>query len=188
MNGDGDVRPEFSTSIFRKCPRSNISNVFNPTGDSVARDKMRAVEANAARSETGIASSLKYATPFITCSKKELRLVARLAKTKEVRQGVKLLVEGEQGDTMYVLLAGSADVHKGGRRIAQIHTGDVVGELAALSKGPRNATVTMKSSGEVAIIGRRELRKLIEKAPDFAQKMLETLADRVRELDKKLIT
>jgi CRP-like cAMP-binding protein len=163
--------------------------VFNPnTAEALARDKLRAVEAKAARSETGIASSLKYATPFLSCSKKELRLVARLSKTKEVRQGVKLLVEGEEGDTMYVLLSGSADVHKGGRRIAMVRPGEVFGELAALSKGPRTATVTMKTSGEVAIIGRRELRKLVERAPDFAQKMLETLANRVRELDRKLIT
>ena len=163
--------------------------MFNPnTAESFARDKMRAVEAKAARSETGIASSLKYATPFLSCSKKELRLVARLAKTKPVRQGAKLLVEGEQGDTMYVLLSGSADVHKAGRKIGQVRAGEVFGELAALTRGPRTATVTMKTSGEVAIIGRRELRKLIEKAPDFANKMLETLANRVRELDKKLIT
>jgi CRP-like cAMP-binding protein len=163
--------------------------VFNAnTAEAMARDKMRAVEVKAAHAESGIANSLKYATPFLSCSKKELRLVARLAKVKSARQGVQFLVEGEQGDTMYVLLSGTADVHKGGRKVAQIRPGDVFGELAALSKGARNATVTMKTSGEVAVIGRRELRKLIEGAPSFAMKLLESLANRVRELDKKLVT
>ena len=158
------------------------------TAEALARDRMRAAQLSASRSETGIASALKYATPFISCSRKELRLVARLAKTRPVRPGDQLLTQGEQGDTMYVLLTGTADVHKAGRRVAQLRPGDVFGELAALSKGARNATVTMKTSGEIAIIGRRELRKLIEGAPSFAHKLLETLANRVRELDKKLVT
>jgi CRP/FNR family cyclic AMP-dependent transcriptional regulator len=149
---------------------------------------MRAAEAKALHSDTGIATSLQFATPFLSCSKKELRLVAKLAKRKRVPQGATLLVEGEQGDTMYVLLSGTADVRKAGRRLAQLKPGDVVGELAALTKGPRNATVTMRTAGDVAVIGRRELRKLIEGAPDFAYKLLEALANRVRELDKKLVT
>jgi CRP-like cAMP-binding protein len=162
--------------------------VFNPhAADTIARDRMRSARSQAAHAEDDISTALKYATPFLSCSKRELKLVAKTAKTRNMRAGTKLLVEGEQGDTMYVMLSGQADVEKAGRKIAKLRPGDVVGELSALSKGPRNATVTMTADGEVAIIGRRELRKLLEGAPDFAQKLLETLANRIRELDKKLV-
>jgi CRP-like cAMP-binding protein len=153
----------------------------------MARDRMRDATSRAVHAEDDITNALKYATPFLSCSKRELKLVAKLAKTRKVRSGTTLLVEGEQGDSMFVLLSGQAEVKKAGKRIAKLHAGEVVGELAALSKGPRNATVTMISDGEVATIGRRELRRMIEGAPDFAQKLLETLANRIRELDKKLV-
>ena len=113
--------------------------------------------------------------------------MAKVAKTRVVGKGTTLMVEGDSGESMIVLLAGGADVHKGGRRVAQIGTGDVVGELAALTKCPRNATVTMRTDGEVAVIGRRDLQRLLKGSPSFSQKLLEALAMRVRELDRKLV-
>jgi len=96
------------------------------------------------------------------------------------------MVEDEPGESMIVLLSGSADVHKGGRRIAQLGAGDVVGELAALTKCPRTATVTMRTDGDIAVISRRDLRRLLKGSPSFSQKLMEALALRVRELDRKL--
>jgi CRP-like cAMP-binding protein len=139
-------------------------------------------------SESGIANALQYSAPFALCSKRELRLVAKLAKTRMVRAGTTLLQEGETGDSMFVIISGGANVNKGGRKIAELGSGDVVGELAALTKCPRNATVTMKTDGEIAVIGRRELVRLLEDAPGFARKLLEALAQRVRELDRRLVT
>jgi CRP/FNR family transcriptional regulator, cyclic AMP receptor protein len=162
--------------------------MFNPTAsEAMARDRMRAREADAARHSSEIASALALAAPFSSCSKRELRLVAKVAKTRVVGKGTTLMVEGDSGESMLVLLAGGADVHKGGRRVAQIGTGDVVGELAALTKCPRNATVTMRTDGEIAVIGRRDLLRLVKGSPSFSQKLLEALAQRVRELDRKLV-
>jgi CRP/FNR family cyclic AMP-dependent transcriptional regulator len=162
--------------------------VFNPTtAEAMARDRMRTREAAAARHPAKIADALANAAPFSSCSKRELRLVAKVAKTRAVRKGTTLMVEGESGESMIVLLSGGADVHKGGRRIAQIGSGDVVGELAALTKCPRNATVTMRTDGDIAVISRRDLLRLLKGSPSFSWKLLEALALRVRELDRKLV-
>ena len=56
-----------------------------------------------------------------------------------------------------------------------------------MSKGPRTASVVATSDLEVAIISRRQLWSLLEDAPAFARKLLESLADIVRELDKKIV-
>ena len=66
--------------------------------------------------------------------------------------------------------------------------GDVVGELAVLGKAPRNATVVTRTDADVAVIGRRELFRLIEDAPGFSRKLLEALANRVREMDRRAVT
>jgi CRP-like cAMP-binding protein len=87
---------------------------------------------------------------------------------------------------MLVLLSGSASVQRGGRKIAALSPGDVIGELGVLSRAPRNATVTTTTDAEVAVIDQRAMTRLLADAPGFARKLLESLADRVRELDRKL--
>src|SRR4029079_5723456 len=117
---------------------------------------------------------------FAACSKRELRLVAKLAKMRRVPRGTALLVEGEAGDEMLVFLAGSAAVVlRGGRKVATLGPGDVVGELGVLGRAPRSATVTTTVDSEVAIISRRALNRLLTDAPGFARKLLEALAERV---------
>ena len=152
----------------------------------MAKDRMRSAEAAAARRPAKIANALQYATPFSACSKRELRLVAKVAKTRAVGKGTTLMAEGDPGDSMIVLLDGGADVHRGGRRVAQIGAGAVVGELAALTSCPRTATVTMRTDGEIAVIARRDVQRLLKGSPSFSRKLLEALAIRVRELDRKL--
>jgi CRP/FNR family cyclic AMP-dependent transcriptional regulator len=145
-------------------------------------------EATARRSAHDLVTAhLKAARLFSTCSRKELRAIAKLAKMANVKQGVEIITAGDDGNTMYVVLVGTAKVSRGGRKIATVGPGSCFGELALLSKGPRTASVTALSDMEVAIITRRKLTRVLEEAPDFARKLLETLADMVRENDKKLV-
>ena len=88
---------------------------------------------------------------------------------------------------MYVLLSGTAAVHKAGRKIADLGPGAVIGELAILSKAPRNATVTTRDEAEIAMITRRSFNRLLEDAPGFARKILEAMAQRIRELDRRVV-
>jgi CRP-like cAMP-binding protein len=162
--------------------------VFNPGTEELAKGRMRERENAAARRashEKGIADALESAPLFSLCSKRELRLVAKLAKPKTVRAGTTLVTEGESGDSMFVILSGGVNVHKGGRKIAELGSGDAVGELALLSRAPRNATVTTRTTCDIAVLGRRQLFRLIEDAPGFSRKLLEALANRVRDLDRK---
>jgi CRP-like cAMP-binding protein len=133
-----------------------------------------------------IESALANTSLFSQCSARELRLIARLAKAREVPEGTRLLVEGEVGDRMFVMLSGAATVQRGGRKIATLSAGSVIGELGILSRAPRNATVVTTADSEVAVIGQRSVNRLLADAPGFARKLLEALAERVRELDRKL--
>jgi CRP/FNR family transcriptional regulator, cyclic AMP receptor protein len=162
------------------------SNVTGSLTQERVRDRMRTADDERA-AERGIAGALANVALFSQCSKRELRLVAKLAKTKSVRESTSLTLEGEHGDTMFVILTGHATVHKGGRKLAELGPGDVVGELAILSKAPRNATVTTTRETDVATISRRDVHRLIADAPGFSRKLLEALATRVRDLDRKIV-
>ena len=134
-----------------------------------------------------VTAHLKAVRLFSTCTRKELRAIAKSAKIANVKQGAQILTEGDDGNTMYVVLVGTARVSRGGRKLATVGPGVAFGELALLSKGPRTATVVALSDMEVAIITRRKLTRVLREAPDFARKLLEALADMVRENDKKLV-
>ena len=143
--------------------------------------------ANRRSSPETVSSHLSSVRLFSTSGKKELRSIAKSAKIVSVTQGTQLITEGDDGDTMYVILDGTARVSRNGRKLAIAGPGDSFGELALLSKGPRTASVVALSDLEVAIISRRQLLNLVETAPAFARRLLESLADLVRELDKKIV-
>ena len=155
--------------------------------ENLTADRHRSDERRAKRDATALAAALTNVSLFSACSKRELRLIAKFAHTRHVRAGTQLVVEGESGDDMFVLLSGSATVQRGGRKLATVGSGEAVGELAILSKAPRNATVTTNTDCDIAVISRRHVRRMIEEAPGFSFKLLEALADRVRDLDRKLV-
>jgi CRP-like cAMP-binding protein len=96
------------------------------------------------------------------------------------------MAEGDEGDTMYVIVSGVARVSRKGRKVAALGAGDAVGELAVLGRAVRNATVDAETELQVAELSRRTLSKLINDVPPFAMKLLEAMATRVRELDSRL--
>ncbi len=96
------------------------------------------------------------------------------------------MTEGENAETMYAIVSGIARVSRNGRKVATLGAGDAVGELALIGRTERNASVNAETDLQVAEINGRELRKLIASVPSFAQKLLEALAARVRELDKRV--
>jgi len=161
--------------------------MYNP--ESLARadlDDRRRRVGRAEESISSVAAALEYTAIFSQCSKRELKLVAKLAKTRMLRAGTELIKEGETGDSMFVMISGHAKVSRDGRKLADISAGGVVGELAVFSKEPRNATVTLSTDAEVATINRRDVYRLVEDAPGFARKLLEAMSNRIRDLDESV--
>jgi len=131
------------------------------------------------------AAALANTRLFSTCSRRELKTVAKVAKFKKVAAGTVLMREGDTGETMFVIVSGIARVSRNGRKVATLGAGDAVGELAVLGRTARNATVEAESQLDVAELSRVALARLISDVPAFSRKLLEALANRVRELDSR---
>src|SRR5262245_52304083 len=83
---------------------------------------------------TGVAGALANTRLFSLCSGRDLKKIAKLAKVRNIPKGTRLITEGEDGESMYVLLSGVARVSRNGRRVAALGAGDAFGELALLGR------------------------------------------------------
>ena len=116
---------------------------------------------------------------FCRLSKGELARIAQLADEVDLPPGKTLTTEGSRGREFFVLLEGSAEVQRGGRRIATMQGGDFFGEIALLTDVPRTATVTTTSTVHALVITDRAFRELLRKSPAIQGKVLEAVASRL---------
>ena len=123
---------------------------------------------------------------FSACSKKELQAVARASDQVDLAEGRALCEQGSIGREAFIILEGSAEVKRNGRKVATLGPGDTFGELALLDHGPRTATVTATTPLKVLVIGAREFAGVLDEIPPIAHKLLKSLAKTVRDLDSKL--
>ena len=122
---------------------------------------------------------------FADCSKRELGHVAKAGREIDVEAGSVIAEQGQMGREAFVILDGEVAVRRGGRKIATLTAGDVVGEMSLLDRGPRSATVVADTDTALLVLGKDEFRSVVEQHPSIAYKMLETLAERIRTLDRK---
>ena len=121
---------------------------------------------------------------FANVSKKHLRAIIAAATEVDVKAGTVLVREGGTDRDLFVILRGEAAVTQKAKRLTTLGTGDFFGELAFLDHSPRTATVTATTDMRVVVVGAREIGDVIEKDPVVAQRMLATLAQRVRQNER----
>jgi CRP-like cAMP-binding protein len=122
---------------------------------------------------------LKKVPLFAGCSKSELRQLAQTADELDLRQGTVLTREGRAGREFFVLIDGTAEVTKKGKKIAELGPGDWLGEIALITDQPRTATVTATSPVDVLVITDRRFRSVVETMPSIAMKVLASVGQRL---------
>ena len=116
---------------------------------------------------------------FAECSQKELGQIAGIADELYLPEGTKLIEEGKKGREFFVLVDGTVDVRRDGRRLAQMGGGDFFGEIALVNDAPRMATVTATTPARVLVIGGQAFQRLLVETTTIRPKVLAALAERV---------
>lgn len=94
--------------------------------------------------------------------------------------GETLFKEGEQGDLMYVLLSGTAEISVHHRVVETAESGAILGEMAMIDDEVRSATVVAKSECKLMPIERKRFNFLVQQTPNFALYVMRVIADRLR--------
>lgn len=122
---------------------------------------------------------LKSIPIFAHCSRKELDALSSEFDEIDVPAGRVLTTQGEPGREFVVLVSGTAEVTKDGRRVNMLGSGDFLGEIALLSGGPRTATVTTTSDADLLILNSRSFARLTKEVPSLQSSVLRALSERL---------
>jgi CRP/FNR family transcriptional regulator, cyclic AMP receptor protein len=90
----------------------------------------------------------------------EARRLATFATETTVAEGQILMKEGDYSTELIAIEEGTADVIQGGRTIASLGPGELIGEMGLLSREPRNADVIATSSMLVMRLTHWEVRRM----------------------------
>ena len=118
---------------------------------------------------------------FSKSSRSELAVIARQLTRLKVKAGRVLVREGGIGNEFMIMVSGMAEVTQGGRSIATIGRGDLIGEMALLQgpgQGRRNATVTAITDAEIYAGSASEFRRILEASPSVAEKVQRLIESR----------
>jgi CRP-like cAMP-binding protein len=111
-----------------------------------------------------------------------LNQLANGAKRIRFGKGEQIIRQGEQGDSMFILEQGQAEVlvQKDGYSLSVggLSAGDCFGEMSLLTGEQRSATVVATVDCEVVEIQKNTIAPLLREHPSLANSLSETLATR----------
>lgn len=97
-----------------------------------------------------------------------------------------LFNEGDVGEEMFVVLEGSVSLSRDGRELVTMGPGQYFGEMSLLTRAARSATATAKTPLRTAVIAQNNFDLLVRENPVLVRGLLEELARRLAETNRKL--
>ena len=122
---------------------------------------------------------------FSGLSTKELMSLSRLMDEVDLEAGTVMIREGNTGGEFFIVVEGTVEVKRGGRRLARLGPGDYLGEIALIDHGPRTATAIVDTPTRVLVLASREFHSMLASDPRIENKILRTLAARVRDMSPR---
>jgi CRP-like cAMP-binding protein len=124
--------------------------------------------------------------PFNRAQQRDL---LRRFTSHDVAPGTAIINEGDEGQGLFVLVAGEAEVERQGTSgavtLATLRAGEVFGEMSLLRGGPTTASVLATRPATVLFLAREYVTRIVTGVPEI-KRYLEALAED-RDLDNQLV-
>lgn len=117
--------------------------------------------------------------------------LATAIQPRRLRRGEVVFGEGEQGDSLYLILSGKVKIGRtsaDGREnlLAVLGPGELFGELSLFDPGPRTATASALTDTELGFLPHEALRPWLATHPEVAEQLLRVLAGRLRRTNEAM--
>ena len=134
------------------------------------------------------ARAILRSEPMFDCmDDTQLENVLQHAQIHHYGRGERLIQEGDQGDSMFIMLRGTAAVsvtkNGAGIRVGMMRPGDCFGEMSLLTGEPRSATIRAEADCEVLVISKKVMAEVLRASPQCLTQLSELLAKRRLEGD-----
>jgi CRP-like cAMP-binding protein len=121
---------------------------------------------------------LKSIPMFASLGRDDLRRLAQATDEIDVPEGKELLHQGDYAYEFMIIQDGTAEVTQDGKHIADLGPGDFLGEIAALERGKRTATVVASSPMCLAVMTAYDMRRLASSIPPFGETLRAVASER----------
>jgi hypothetical protein len=125
-----------------------------------------------------IAEVVESVPLFRDLTEEQINRLAGICGVREFEAGATIFKEGETATTMFVVLAGQANIYleDASQPVGAVTTGECLGELSALSGASHSATARAAQSLEVATIDHTDFAQLVRLRPDIGVQIYKNLA------------
>src|ERR1043165_7501923 len=178
-----DICDAIRTNIWYEFRRQQITIPFPIRTLHVQRGPKRITDGR-----TEARAILRNEALFDCMSDDQLALLLEKSQIHRYGRGERLIEEGAEGDSMFVMLRGSAAVsiakNGAGVRVGVMRQGDCFGEFGLLTGEPRSATVRAEGHDcEVMEISKPVMAEVLRESPGCLTALSELLAKRKLEGD-----
>ena len=172
-----DIVDAIKTNVWYEAQRNGIRIPFPIRTVQIERTKTAAQPAM----EAARTSARKQPFLQLLDDSQTDRLLAS-ARLQRFGRGERVIEQGEEGGSMFILLRGEAAVIVNGAethtQVATLRAGDYFGEMSLLTGEPRSATVVAQTDCEMWEIGKDVLGELLEHNQALVEKLGDLLAKR----------
>lgn len=125
----------------------------------------------------------------------QARIVVLMGELRQFAPGTEIIRHGEEGSEMYVIVNGTTEVWVGEgaerQRVAELHRGDVFGEMALVRQYERSADVIAREPVEVLAVDERFLQRIQRRYPRIAARVFlnltRILSDRLQRMNEQVV-
>jgi len=130
--------------------------------------------------KTDPTESLRRVPLFAGLDRKELELLAKLAKEQRYEPGATIVRSGASGHGLYIIKEGNVSVVRDGQKVASMGPGQFFGEISVLDGGPRTADVKADTDTVCLTLISWEIKPLLMDNAGITYKMLLEMVKRLR--------
>lgn len=100
----------------------------------------------------------------------------------EFAPGQVIFNEGDAGDKMYAVIAGTVDIVKNGKVIDSAGPDSIFGEMALIDHSPRSASAIAQTACKVVPVDQKRFTFMVQQTPFFSIQVMHVMAVRLRHL------
>jgi CRP/FNR family cyclic AMP-dependent transcriptional regulator len=129
---------------------------------------------------------LKSVDLFCTLPGNDLAHIAMVTEEIDVEDGEQFIVQGEQGDALFLVIDGSVRIHvRGVGDVATLGESDMVGEMSILDSEPRTADCFASGQTTLLKLRKGEFDDILSERPEIGRGIIKVLTERLRTANAK---